>query len=381
MKTKTKVVLIVLFLSISIMLVSCQKQKAGWKGTIEEVNGVTVVKNPKEPIYSGDVFSLEEELSIGEAEGRKEYMFNRIAIAIDDDENIYVLDSKEVEIRVFDKEGKYLRSFVKRGQGPGEMQRPLLPSFQITPQNEILVHDYRTLRIIFYSLQGNYLRQISFATIRGVIDSLKIDSKGNFIVCLLYTPVSEISQEFKIFNSKLSPIISLKTFKGEPYQPDVIRPFRPDISFVLSQDDNIIWGATNKYEFYVIDSDTKVIKKIIKEYDPVEITKQYKERSEERYRSLGRDYKIHFPKHFPAFSDVFLDNEKRLFIQTYERVEDKEQYYYFDVFDPIGKYIARVPIKTRGIRQYIWKKNKLYTVEDDEEGYPFVKRYKVIWKI
>jgi len=78
---------------------------------------------------------------------------------------------------------------------------------------------------------------------------------------------------------------------------------------------------------------------------------------------------------------MFLDDEERLFVQTYERVKDKEQYYYFDVFDPIGKYIAKVPIKVRGIRQYIWKKNKLYTVEEDEDGFQIVKRYKVTWKV
>ncbi len=67
MKDKTKVISIVIFLPVLIMLISCQKQKAEWKGTIEEMDGVTIVKNPKEPMYGEDVFSLEEELSIGEA--------------------------------------------------------------------------------------------------------------------------------------------------------------------------------------------------------------------------------------------------------------------------------------------------------------------------
>jgi hypothetical protein len=48
MKSKTKVFPIVLFFSVIIMLVSCQKQKAKWKGTIEEVDGVTVAKIPLE---------------------------------------------------------------------------------------------------------------------------------------------------------------------------------------------------------------------------------------------------------------------------------------------------------------------------------------------
>lgn len=70
MKIKTNLVLVFLLLTVFSMLVSCQEQKAEWKGKIEEVDGVTVVKNPKEPIYGQDVFSIEEELSIRESEGR-----------------------------------------------------------------------------------------------------------------------------------------------------------------------------------------------------------------------------------------------------------------------------------------------------------------------
>ena len=72
MRQKTTSVLGILLLIFSILLISCSQQKTGWKGTIEEIDGVTVVKNPIEPMYGEDVFSLEEELTIGEAEGREE---------------------------------------------------------------------------------------------------------------------------------------------------------------------------------------------------------------------------------------------------------------------------------------------------------------------
>ena len=42
-----------------------------------------------------------------------------------------------------------------------------------------------------------------------------------------------------------------------------------------------------------------------------------------------------------------------------------------------GKYIAKIPFK---VRPQTWKKNKLYTIEEDEEGYQYIKRYKVTWK-
>jgi hypothetical protein len=38
---------------------------------------------------------------------------------------------------------------------------------------------------------------------------------------------------------------------------------------------------------------------------------------------------------------------------------------------------VKIPLKTR---PYVLKKRKLYTIEEDEEGYQIVKRYKVTWK-
>lgn len=101
MKNKTKFASIVLFFSVSIMHVSFKSQKVELKGIIEEENGVTVVKNPREPMYSENVISLKKELSIGDVEGKKEYIFfQKRNIAVDDEENIYVLDRKEFHIKV-----------------------------------------------------------------------------------------------------------------------------------------------------------------------------------------------------------------------------------------------------------------------------------------
>jgi len=125
MKNKTKLVPIVISFSVLITFVFCGKKKAEWKGTIEEEDGVIVVKNPIEPIYDEDVFSLEEELTLEKKEGSEEYLFESVrSIDVDKNDNIYVLDSKAVQIKIFDKNGKLIGAFGSEGQGPGEMQNP-----------------------------------------------------------------------------------------------------------------------------------------------------------------------------------------------------------------------------------------------------------------
>ncbi len=76
MRNKPNIIPIVLFLSVIMLLVSCQKQKTEWKGTIEEVDGIKVIKNPKESMYGEEIFSIEKELTIGKTEDQEEYMLS-----------------------------------------------------------------------------------------------------------------------------------------------------------------------------------------------------------------------------------------------------------------------------------------------------------------
>lgn len=80
-------------LSILILFNTCGQQKTEWQGTIEEVNGVTSVKNPKKPKCGENVFQIDEELSIGEAEGQENYIFSHIHTKeINNSENIFAVD-------------------------------------------------------------------------------------------------------------------------------------------------------------------------------------------------------------------------------------------------------------------------------------------------
>ena len=58
----------IMIISVFIMTYSCDKQSNEWKGTFEEVDGVTVIRNPKEPRYTADVLNLKEDLVLGREE-------------------------------------------------------------------------------------------------------------------------------------------------------------------------------------------------------------------------------------------------------------------------------------------------------------------------
>jgi len=379
MKNKIRVISIVLFLSALIILVSCGKQKSEWKGTIEEVDGVTIVKNPKEPIYSADVFSLEEELTIEDEEGEEGFMFlNILNLVVDEEENIYVCDTKAAHIIVFDKNGDFLRTIGKKGQGPGEMSYPL--DIHVFPQRELMVNDINQLRIHFFSLNGEYLRGFSTSRL-GAFRRPEVDSHGNMVAGFLI-PGDEIRTVLKKFTSDLSPVFTITT------QPLVTKPptleyfeIRRTTNLVwdITVEDDIIWGVITKYEIFVHNTEGNLIKKIVREYDGIKITGKEKEKLIEDYfgnNPVPPSITLTFPNRYPPFIRFTCDEEGRIFVQTYEKTEDGERDYY-DVFDSEGKYIARISLKSLPI---VWKNNKLFTIEEDEDGFQFVKRYKVTWK-
>lgn len=364
MENKTKIFSIAILLCALIVLVCCSQQKTEWKGTVEQENGITVVKNPKEPMYGEDVFNVEEELSIGEAEGPEEYMFSMIrGIEVDDEENIYVVDYKRNHIRKFDKNGGFLRMVGREGQGPGEFQQ--IQNIQITPENELMVHDRYTFRLTFFSLDGDYLRTVllkgSWASV------VKINSMGNYLVKTYDFDLSHgrYATELKLHSSNLEFIrtIAKDKFRSTeaPLQPGMASKFLPS--------DLIICGFRESYEFQILDSEGRTIRKVTKDYVPIKISEE-----EKKKRELPQSSEL--PRYFPAFQDFSVDEEGRIFVQTYERQIDENKFYY-DIFDPEGRYLAKIPLKMNPL---FWKKRKLYTIEEDEEGFQRVKRYKVTWK-
>jgi hypothetical protein len=75
------------------------------------------------------------------------------------------------------------------------------------------------------------------------------------------------------------------------------------------------------------------------------------------------------PGEFENPSELQLDSEENLYVKDMFKLH---------VFDSEGKFINKLPLN---VRPWIWKKGKLYTLEEDEEGYHLVKRYKVNWNI
>jgi hypothetical protein len=347
----------------------CQKQGSAWKGTISQENGVTVVKNPKEPLYTSDVFSLEEELTITDEAGGEDVIFNQIrSMDVDEVGRIYVLDYREARVYIFDEDGTFIKSFGKKGQGPGEMNRAM--SMKITPQKELAIEN-SGIGINFYSLEGDFIRELK--TAKEAPRMVSIDSRGHIFGIVIVRDEENPRYEVRKFDPQMNRIASFDSSPLPTARGQGINPFGGLVVFFLRYDDYVVSASPETYELHVFDPEGDLVMKITKDYDPVAITKEEKE---EVMEGFPDEIPVSIPKYHNPFGWFVTDDEGRIFVRTYEKVGDGNGFFY-DVFDIEGKFLVKIPLKTT---PYLLKNKKLYTVEEDEQGFQCVKRYRVIWK-
>ena len=77
------------------------------------------------------------------------------ALAIDGDDHLYVADSCNHRVQVFDAQGKFLRQWGTRGTAPGQMSYPY--DLAIGPDQSLYVCEYGNARVQKFALDGKPL--------------------------------------------------------------------------------------------------------------------------------------------------------------------------------------------------------------------------------
>ena len=161
--------------------------------------------------------------------------------------------------------------------------------------------------------------------------------------------------------------------------PNIQNMLPPECYWALRNDNSIIWGYSGTYELHILDERGHALRRIVKDYEPVRITEEEKrDWASFNYGDKGvpPNIRVNWRNNHNAFHSVDVDDLGRMFVQTYEKDADGSGYYY-DIFDPEGRYLARVLLKAA---PRALKRDKLYTIEEDEKGFQAVKRYRVSWK-
>jgi hypothetical protein len=385
---------ILFILIVLCFLFCCGTEKAEVERIMED--GAEVVINHLEP-YSirgeSSLLHLEEEFTIDpERDEIAERGLTDInSFEVDSEGSIYFFQGRGFDLDLvckFDKEGNFLKTFGRRGQGPGEIQFPQL--LCITEKDEIPIQDGNTQKLYIFDTGGALARETQMESEEtfGGFKFFPLEN-GNYLKYGEYfDPESQHRQNIlQLFSPNFEKIkeldrcdhgkVVVSTQEKKIFTP---RVFIAQISCGMIH----VGHEKRGYEILVYDLDGKLLKKIRKAYNPADVPAEFKENW---LANIGRyEDRLVFPDKMPPFHYFFLDDQGRLYVKTYEEGPNKGEFWH-DIFNPDGIFIARKSLPGYGdwiypgdsLNRAKAKNNRFYCIREKESGFKELAVYKIIW--
>ena len=154
--------LALLALTLTAALSSCEAEAPAGEPTRDTLpNGAVLVRYPDLPAIDSvgpEVADAHVDLQFGSADGNDpNFTFGAIRVQAASDGTIYVLDRQGAEVRVFDSDGRYLRTIVRRGEGPGEIGAA--NGIFLSGDSLLWINDTRQFTIIGVNADGEEVRR------------------------------------------------------------------------------------------------------------------------------------------------------------------------------------------------------------------------------
>lgn len=290
---------------------------------------------------------------------------------VDNENNIYILNPRTGgdSIFVVDKAGKFLRSFGKKGQGPGELENPA--EMLLSSEGNLFVQELISGRVTIFSRDGTFLEVKRLSPGTGLVGTL---SDGNFLglEAIYGGEVKEWVFALNYYDSEFRKIKELDRLTlPNPVASKTISASPNVIACHVSGDRIYSAYPERGYEFMVFNLRGEFIRKISMPAKKSTNLTMYKKIMDRELGNLTRfGIKLNYTKYALPFYSYFTDEHGYLFVMTFEPGKEAGEYFY-DIVSPEGKLINKVslgPYFSQGnILAKIFR-NHLYLVKEKESG-------------
>lgn len=377
------------FASFMILLVVVILPFDGQK--IETVDGVRIVHNKKGGEWGNNPrISIELMRTIGDVNTADENLAfdNPGNMAVDDAGNIYILDSGNQRVQKFNPEGKYLATFGRKGQGPGDLSRP--GCIVLDKKGYVYVLDGDLKKIQVFSPDGKDHQVIPTTKLN--LARIRLLASGH-IVATSYASIGISGQQKEKTQPRLVKLLDadlniIREF-GEPfdYGDEITNNFANGVEFeVDSQDNNfLIFARQNRIEKY--SQDGRLLWKADRELN---YSTKVIERGKHEVTQTSSRYTA--PKMNQVSGSIAVDEKGRAWVVTFNRQIKKEEevvlvvrgssggvttrkmqgntdlrttdMYKLEIYAPDGVLLGEIPVTQFVDAIYIWK-DKLFLLDRD----------------
>ncbi|MEJ2722397.1 MAG: hypothetical protein P8181_14855, partial [bacterium] len=268
-------------------------QTGDWAGEIVDVDGIPHVRNPAEPMSSDLDVGARLLWRAGGDEASDVLFGTVVEILLDDDGNTYMLDQQLSEIKLYDAEGRFLRTLGRSGEGPGEFNRP--GGMFLIPNDGVGVFQMMPSRVVALNREGEPQPPPSIPGDSGMRFFEGIEPAGNAFI------VAQSTAGFDGTKATVHKELISVSLEGEKLATMWTQDQEQDLANLTVGDDpdnpTDIWEArwgggvylNTTYDEFVIEVmavDGTVTRVIERVYETVERTKEDIEKIKEAYDRL-----------------------------------------------------------------------------------------------
>jgi hypothetical protein len=329
---------------LPVFLLSCGRQEE--RAEILSEDGIEVVVNHLEPYQIGSEESgmrLAEDfvIDLGNPSISNLGLYGLDSFAVNGAGEIFLLQQRTEadHLYKFGGDGRFLLSFARNGQGPGELSQPTY--ITVSPDGKVLVCDPINAKVALYKSDGSLDGEITFQANIPLVHPLE---NGLFVLFGRLRPEQQgrfLKYRLELCGQDLQLLKLLDEFQIENFAVTRrIRGTQPGIGLAFGGKRIFIGNEARGYEIWVYDQEGNLIRKIRKKFQPLPVTEAIKEKALARANEYSRPL-LFFPENLPPFRALFADEDGRLFSLTFEPAESPGQYV-IDVFNPDGVFTGRL---------------------------------------
>jgi hypothetical protein len=282
---------------------------------------------------------------------------------------VAVVELSANEVRLFDADGRHLRSAGRRGRGPGEFQ--VISGLFRRSGDSLAAYDQIERRVTILPLasgEPRVVRSLAVPGTRGSFNAFGVFGDGRLV---LYNPgggfrpdlepgLQWVTTEVVVLDPadggarKIAQLPSRQQFVLPGGDTKVLAPAHDAIRAVTA--DGFYWGTSDRYEIRFYDTEGNlrsilrrpveprpVVPAMIEEWVAANLEERRRDEGEAavpRYRRIYEE--ASFGERVPLFDRAFVDGEARLWVGSSEWPEQRAAPRRWSIFAPNGTWLGDV---------------------------------------
>ncbi|MGQ0704123.1 MAG: 6-bladed beta-propeller [Gemmatimonadales bacterium] len=359
--------------------------------------GIVRVTSPAPTAWTGEQgWRFVEDLRINPPDGAPGELINPQSVAVDEAGRIYVADQRPAVIKVFDAEGRFVRTIGRDGEGPGEFR----VAYIAAGFGSLVVHDPRLARTSAFDTAGAYLRSWRSACCvwsRIILDQaqriwipVSMDAAGTgsrashlrftldgSIIDTVFMPLREEGKGWEI---KIESGNTRRTF-------GTTVPLLARLESTVSPQGLVVHGWSGAYELASGPNGLDTLRIVRRAWTAGPITEARKRQIVEEMiqnsrtwmqgvdtADMRRAFRLEdIPSTAPAFEALAMDLEGNTWVRLGPTESGEDRY---DVFDSTGAWLGETVLRLRraGGPYTVWGNGWIVEAQEDADGRPVIVR-------